>query len=221
MLIEKIPVFWEGAAVIIGALSGGVHAAKSGADIVGIFVLALATSLGGGMLRDILIADGPPAALVHPMYLIVVAVASFVTLFLASWLARVQRLLVPLDALLLGLWTLIGLERAMAHHLPLTSAIFLGTMTATGGGIIRDVLSGSRPDVLSKGELNVTAAFLAAVVGAGASRVPHAPPVAGEVGTILVGFGLRLAAVRWHLTAPSPGDLPRWLRGRGPKPPAP
>jgi uncharacterized membrane protein YeiH len=220
MLADKLPVVLEVAAVVVGALSGGIHAAKRNADIVGIFVLALATAVGGGMLRDILIGAGPPLALVHPSYLIVVAVAALVTLVLADWLAHMNRLLEPLDALLLGLWTVIGVERAAAHHLPVTSAIFLGTVTATGGGVARDLLSGERPALLHKGELYVTAAFLAAVVGALSNHVPGAPPVVGELLTIVVAFAVRMAAVRWHLTTPTPADLPRWWRGRRSKPPA-
>src|SRR5579872_6080323 len=197
MLEERIPVVLEAAAVVVGALSGGIHAAKRDGDIVGIFVLALVTALGGGMLRDILIGAGPPIALVHPTYLLVVAAAALLTLFIAEWLARVRPLLEPLDALLLGLWTVIGLERAEAHHLPLTSAIFLGTVTATGGGVLRDVLSGERPSVLRKGELYVSAAFVAAVVGTLANHLPHTPPLVGELATILVAFTVRMAAVRF------------------------
>jgi uncharacterized membrane protein YeiH len=210
----KLPVALELSAVIVGALSGGAHAVKRGADIIGIFVLALSTSVGGGMLRDVLLGAGPPIALTHPSYLIVVAAAAFVTLLLAPWLARVVRHIEGLDALLLGLWTVIGVERAAAYHMPLAAVMFLGTITATGGGVIRDVLSGEPPAVLLKGELLVTAAFLGAAIGAVMGRISWVPPLLGEAATIATAAGVRLAAMRWHITSPTPDDIERWRRSR-------
>jgi uncharacterized membrane protein YeiH len=210
----KIPLALEAAAVVVGALSGGIHAVHRGGDIVGIFILALATGLGGGILRDILMGVGTPAALAHPYYLIVVAGAALVTLFLARALARIHRLLDLLDALLIGLWTVMGTGQAVAHHLPMTSAIFLGTVTAVGGGMIRDVLSGKTPAVMTKGELYATAAFLAAVVDVVLMRGLKVPALLAEFFTIATAAGLRLTAMRWHLTAPTPDDMSRILSGK-------
>src|SRR5579871_916429 len=211
----KVPVAIELSGIVAGALSGGVHAAERRADIIGIFVLACATALGGGMLRDILMGIGTPSALVHPVYLIVVGAASLMTLFLAPHLARVARLRTRIDALLVGLWTVMGTEQALGHGLPMTSAVFLGTLTATGGGMLRDVLTGQMPALMTKGELLATAAFLGATLDVLLLRGLQLRPFVSELTTIGVTAVLRLAALRWHLTAPTPDDVARFLRRRG------
>ena len=211
----KLPLALEMGGVVVGAFSGGIHAVNRRADIIGIFVLSFLTALGGGIVRDVFIGAGTPLALARPAYLIVVGGASLVTLFLASWLARVDRLLAVLDALLMGLWTVMGTERAFAYGLPVTSAIFLGTVTATGGGMLRDVMSGETPRVLKKGELQVTAAFIAASVDSILIRGIALPPLLGELTTVAVAAGIRLAAMRWHVTTPTPGDIVElWRRRR-------
>jgi uncharacterized membrane protein YeiH len=209
-------------AVVVGSFSGGIHAVNRQADIIGIFVLSFLTALGGGIVRDVLIGAGTPLALERPAYLIIVGISSLVTLFLASWFARVNRLLLVLDALLMGLWTVIGTERAFAYRLPVTSAIFLGTVTATGGGMLRDVMSGETPQVLKKGELHVTAAFIAATVDSLLIRGMYLPPLVGELTIVALAAGIRLSALRWHVTAPTPADVGdlwrRWRRTGGAQP---
>lgn len=212
MLTHPPPV--EVGAVVVGALSGGMHAVNRKSDAIGTFTIALATGLGGGMLRDVLLADGPPLALRAPLYLPVVAAAAVAALLFASWLARIALLLSVLDALLLGLWTVMGAERAFAHGLPVGSVIFLGTITAIGGGVLRDLLSDTVPAVLRRGELHATAALIAAAVFSFLVRFGRAPLFAAEVAALIVAAALRLLAMRWHLTAPEPFDLPAWWRNR-------
>jgi uncharacterized membrane protein YeiH len=211
----KVPIAIELTGIVMGSLSGGVHAAERRADIIGIFILACATALGGGILRDILMGVGTPGALVHPVYLLVVGGASLVTLLLAPHLARVAKLRARVDALLVGVWTVMGTEQALAHSLPMTSAVFLGTLTATGGGMLRDVLTGQMPAMMTKGELLATAAFLGATLDVFLLRGLRLRPFVGELTTIGVTAALRLAALRWHLTAPAPDDVARFLRHPG------
>lgn len=208
------PIAIEVGAVVVGALSGGMHAVARKADAIGTFIIALVTGVGGGILRDLLIGAGAPLALTAPYYLPVVAVVSLVSLLFASWLSRMAKVLAVVDALLLGFWTVMGTERAAAHRLPVGAVIFLGTVTASGGGVLRDLLSGERPAAFHKGELYVSAAFLAAVSYAVIREGFGAPTGVAEVVAIVVAAGLRLAAIRWRITGPEPFDLPAWWRRR-------
>jgi uncharacterized membrane protein YeiH len=95
--------------------------------------------------------------------------------------------------------------------MPATAVVFLGTVTATGGGVMRDIFSGERPKVFVKGELHVTAAALAATLYVLLVRPFGVMPVVGEVACLATATTLRLVAMRWHLTAPTPRDL-RWRK---------
>jgi uncharacterized membrane protein YeiH len=107
-----------------------------------------------------------------------------------------------------------GTERALAYGMPVTAAVFLGTLTATGGGVMRDLLSGEAPAAFRKGELYISAAFLAALTYVAVVMGAGARPLTGELVTVAMGFAVRLAAVRWNITAPEPFDLPAWWRRR-------
>jgi uncharacterized membrane protein YeiH len=214
----KVPLAVELAAVIIGALSGATHAVARKADVVGTFVLALATGVGGGLLRDLLIRASPPVALSNPYYLWVVAAAAIVGVLFAGAISRLQRGLIVVDALLLGLWTVMGTEQAIAHRLPVASVLFVGTLTAVGGGAMRDILTGQTPAILLRGELHATAAFFGAIVYA-LIRGAGAPRWIAEIATVGGAGSLRLAARVWHITAPTPADIServRRLRARRP-----
>jgi len=144
-----------------------------------------------------------------------VAGAALLAMLFARWLARLTSALAPVDALLLGLWALIGTEQAIAHHLPLTSAVFVGTVTAVGGGALRDLLTNQTPSFFLPGELFATAAFAGALAYPLVVRAAGLPTWAGEVATVGTACAVRLLAVHWHVRAPSPVDLPaRWHSAR-------
>jgi uncharacterized membrane protein YeiH len=211
----RVPVPVELTAVVIGALSGALHAANRKVDVVGTFSLAMSTGVGGGILRDVLIGVSPPVALSHALYLPVVAVAALLAMLFARSLARLHSALAPVDALLLGLWAVIGTEQALAHQLPVTSAVFVGTVTAVGGGALRDLLTNETPTVFLPGELYATAAFAGALAYPLVVRAAGLPTWAGEIATVGTACVVRLSAIHWHLRAPTPVDLPaRWNDAR-------
>jgi uncharacterized membrane protein YeiH len=209
-----LPTAVEVGAVVVGAISGAVHAVERKTDLVGTFIIALATGVGGGVLRDVLIGAGPPVALRAPFYLPAVAVVAIVAMLFANWIARMATFLRVMDAILLGLWVVMGTERALAHGFRTSPALFLGTVTATGGGVMRDLLLGQAPTALSRGELYISAAFLGAVIHVSLVRGLGVQPQAGEVAAIAGTTVIRLLALRWHITAPEPFDLPAWWRRR-------
>jgi uncharacterized membrane protein YeiH len=209
----KVHVIIEMLAVVAGALSGALHGIRHRVDLVGMFVISLCTSIGGGLLRDVLIGHGPPVAIRDSRYLLVVTCAVLVAVVLASWLTRMRRALAVVDALLLGLWVAMGIERALLVGLPASSAIFMGVVTAAGGGVLRDLLTGERPQMVSRGELHVTVAVIVSFEYMFLRAAPL-PPVVGEVVTIISAAGLRLAAMARHWQSPGPLDLASWWRER-------
>jgi uncharacterized membrane protein YeiH len=210
-----LPVYVELAAVVTGALSGALHGLRKGADALGVLALSIATGVGGGILRDVLVGQGPPAALKDARYLIVVGAASLLALLLGSLVARFGRVLALVDAVLLGLWVVMGLEKALAAGLPAVAAIFLGVITAVGGSVIRDLLSGERPSIVGPGELYESAALAAAVVYVALLRGLALPPWPAELGAVTTACALRLLAIRYRWLGPRPIDLvAAWRRLR-------
>lgn len=208
------PAVVEIGGVVAGALSGALHGVRAKGDAIGVFVLSLATGVGGGIVGDVLIGRGPPAALRSSWYLLAVGGAALVALLLTSLLARADRLLEWVDAVLLGLWAVMGMEKAAVAGLPVVSAIFLGVVTATGGTVLRDLLSGQRPAIMRRGELYVSAAAVAAIVNAALVSGLRLPAAIGQIAAIAVATALRLLAMRFHWMAPGPFDLGAWWRQR-------
>src|SRR3954447_24329574 len=108
----RVPGAVDLTASVIGALTGGLLAAREGFAVSGVLLLAVSGGLGGGLIRDVLLADGTPVALTNPAYLPTVAVAATVTFFFSGWLSRLTGLLVALDAVTLGFFTVVGAQKA-------------------------------------------------------------------------------------------------------------
>jgi uncharacterized membrane protein YeiH len=210
----RIPVAADLAAIIVGALTGGLLAAREGFAISGVLLLAVSGGLGGGLIRDVLLAQGPPVALTNRAYLPAVAITAMVTFYFSGWLSRLTGLLVVLDAVTLGLFTVIGAQKAQLAGLPSASVVFIGTLTAVGGAVIRDVLLAQRADIVQPGPYNAVAALL----GATALTVLAGPlglaPIPVALVVIVLVAALRVLSVWRGWEAPVATDLPGRARSR-------
>ncbi|MHA3704402.1 trimeric intracellular cation channel family protein [Jatrophihabitans sp. YIM 134969] len=206
-----VPSWIDLSAIVVGALSGGLLAAREGFAVTGVLLLSLVSGLGGGLIRDVLLGVGTPVALTDPLYLPTVSVAALVAFFFAGWLARLNPLLVVLDALALGLFTVVGAEKADLYGFPGASVVFLGVVTAVGGGFIRDLILGQVPDIARPGTVNAFAALLGAILLVTTKRVAGVDTVVADLVTIVFVTGLRLLAVwrGWQISGPV--DLSRRL----------
>jgi uncharacterized membrane protein YeiH len=210
----RVPAAVDLAAIVIGALTGGLLAAREGFAVSGVLLLAVSGGLGGGLIRDILLGDLPPVALTNKAYLPTVAITAGVTFYFSGWLSRLTGLLVVLDAVTLGFFTVIGAQKAELAGLPSASVVFIGTLTAVGGAVIRDVLLAQRADIVQPGPYNA----VAALIGATALTVLSGPvgldplPVAAAV--IVLVAALRVLSVWRGWSAPVAVDLPLRARNR-------
>ena len=210
----RVPAAVDLAAVVIGALTGGLLAAREGFAVSGVLLLAVSGGLGGGLIRDILLAGGPPVALTNQAYLPTVAITAAATFYFSGWLSRLTGLLVVLDAVTLGFFTVIGAQKAQLAGLPSASVVFIGTATAVGGAVIRDVLLAQRADIIQPGPYNAVAALIgASLLAVLAGPVGLAPlPVAAAV--IVLVAALRVLSVWRGWEAPVAVDLPARTRNR-------
>ena len=191
------------------ALNGALTAVRSARlDIVGVVVLGMITALGGGILRDVLLGALPPATFSDWRYLVVAAVGGLLAFALSGQLERLHKPITLFDALGLSLFAVTGASRAVDLGAGVGQAVLLGTITAVGGGTLRDVLVRRVPSVLSS-ELYAIPALL----GAALVVVPERLGAGGPV-WVLVGAGVCLAVrvlgVGLRLNAPRPpgGEAP-------------
>lgn len=198
--------------VLGNALLGGVIARQERLDPVGFATLAVLSGLGGGLIRDVLLQRGPPIALTDYAYLLVALLGAAV-----SYLLRVQgptwdRLWPVVDAVALGCWATAGAQKTLDSGLGWLPAVLLGTITAVGGGAVRDLVLRRVPGVLGGNTLYATAALVGSWVLVALSEAGQ--PTLGSVVGLVVGAGLCLAA-RWRgwilpsADAWSPGQVVR------------
>ncbi|MGP5642859.1 trimeric intracellular cation channel family protein [Corynebacterium variabile] len=173
--------------VVLYGMIGATIARARNFDFVGIIFLAIITALGGGMVRDVLIDSGPPAALQDMRYfglaLIGAALATAIHMNSRWWeLFRVHG-----DAVVLGVWAATGSSKALANGLPWSSALFLGVLTVVGGGMIRDVMTGSVPEIFGGATLYATPAALTAALMVGIWSFNESG-VSGDVPVLFIGM---------------------------------
>lgn len=193
------------AAVAVFGASGALAAARRKHDIITFTFFAAVTGVGGGTLRDLLI-DAPVFWVARPEYL-GVCVAGAVAIWIFGWGQGRERLLLWLDALGMAAYTVVGALKAVSLGLPPGSAIVMGVLTSTFGGIIRDVLA-EEPSVLLRRELYVTPALLGSAVFVGLDALGVQLTLAGAMGFIAA-FTVRAGAILFGWQMPAfPGRSP-------------
>ncbi|MFD0686204.1 trimeric intracellular cation channel family protein [Actinomadura fibrosa] len=199
MRIETITTALDLTGVFINGLLGGAVARNRELDLFGYVVLGLVSGLGGGLIRDTLLQQGPPVALTNSLY-IPAALAGGALAFLLSFTEQDwNRLFSLLDAVALSVWAVAGAEKTLAAGLGWLPAVLLGTVTAVGGGAARDLLLQRVPSVFGGNALYASVAMLVAAVQVASSRL--GAPAAGTVLGVLAGTVLRVIAYRrqWRL----------------------
>ncbi|MEV4640026.1 trimeric intracellular cation channel family protein [Actinoplanes sp. NPDC049548] len=189
--------------IYVFATSGALLAVHKGFDAVGIVILALLTALGGGILRDLIIGDTPPAAFTNVAYLVIPLVAAVVTFFAHPLVRRLTFTVLVFDAAGLGLFCVTGTLKALDFHLGPVQAVLLGITTAVGGGVLRDITARETPALLVVDtELYAIPAAVGAVMVAVAHEADLATPVVAA-GAATFAFLFRVVAMVRHWTAPS------------------
>jgi uncharacterized membrane protein YeiH len=182
------------------AVEGSLAAAAAHLDLFGVAVIGFITALGGGMIRDVLLGDTPPAALRSREYPLVAAVGAGAVIVVYQWADHIPgRLLTGLDAGGLALFAVTGAAKALAHQLNAISATLLGIITGCGGGILRDVLLNEVPTVL-RAHIHAVAAALGAALTVLLLRYGRSRPLAFAVGALAC-VAVRMISVEldWNL----------------------
>jgi uncharacterized membrane protein YeiH len=184
-----VPIHIDLAAVFLFGVTGGLTALKRGYDVIGLFALTFVTALGGALIRDgIFIQQGPPALTTDSRYLIMVLVAGLVAFlfrgqftgvhrvkawfetlgqgaqFLQNRVIRFDKMIAWLDALGLGAYAVVGVQKSLSAGMSHEAAVLVGVINAAGGGLLRDVLVREEPLLFKPGQFYVLAAFAGCVL---------------------------------------------------------
>jgi uncharacterized membrane protein YeiH len=182
---------WLGIAAF--AMSGALVASRKQMDAVGFMLIACVTGFGGGTMRDLLLGRTPIFWLERPELLAIAAVAALVVFFTAHLVESRFRALLWVDAIGMALYAVVGAEIALIAGADPWAAVLLGVVTATAGGILRDVICDELPLILRR-EIYITAAAAAALTYV-AMRLAPLPRDVALVSGILIGFAIRAAAI--------------------------
>jgi uncharacterized membrane protein YeiH len=188
---------WETIGTLVFCVSGALAAREKEMDWFGMFVVALVTGTGGGLLRSVLIGDVPPAILVNPLPFVLALSGTIIALLGAAWWRKIRRIVSILDAVGLGLFTVTGIRIAEGEGLPWWSCLALGVVSATFGGLLRDVLRNEVPLVLRK-EIYATACIVGGLAMLGMRQL-GVPEEVSLVATTAIVVTIRLLAIRYAI----------------------
>ncbi|MEO8529526.1 MAG: TRIC cation channel family protein [Pseudolysinimonas sp.] len=208
-----IPLWADLLAIGIGSLQGATFAAQfrdRRLDLLGVAIIGIATGFGGGLLRDILLGE-VPKALLSNWYLPVAVGAALGGMLLERLFSRLRKVITVLDALTLGLFGAIGATAALSIGLPAIPAIFVGSLSAVGGSILRDLLLSVPVALMHVGSLYAVAALvgtttLVVLVAFGVSITIAA------VACVALTVTVRILAVLFHWSLPEQRRLERLPR---------
>jgi uncharacterized membrane protein YeiH len=199
-----LPIAFHLGATFLLAATGAVEGVRKRYDVVGIAVLALVTGLGGAIARDTLLQAGPATVLVDGRYLVAVLVGAVGGTFFGRRMHRLRLFIVVADAAALGMYGVVGTQKALGLELPAITAVLVGVVNAVGGGVLRDVLAREEPLVFRPGQFYALAALAGCLVfglltsAAGVASSPAA------VAAIAVTFALRVLSIRLRWTTAVP-----------------
>lgn len=194
------------AGVAVFAATGALAASRKQLDIIGFLFLASLTGIGGGTLRDVLLDRLPIFWIEDGLYLGVTAGIAALLFFTARYVEYRYRLLLWLDAAGLAAYCVLGAHIGMEAGMSAPAAIVAGIMTATFGGMLRDVVSGE-PTVLISREIYVTAALSGATAFVALSLGGVDPVISAAV-AIALAFVIRGGALQFGWKLPAYGHLP-------------
>jgi uncharacterized membrane protein YeiH len=194
-----LPIEIDLAATLLFGLTGGLAALKRGYDVIGLFALVFVTAVGGGLIRDgIFIQQGPPAVTTHAGYISVVVLACLITVVFRGHIFRINKIIAWIDALGLGAYAVVGVQKSLDAGLTEGAAILVGVINAVGGGLLRDILVRDEPLLLKPGQFYV----LAAIAGCGLFAVlaVQSKMEATQAAGIAIGatFILRVLAIQFN-----------------------
>ncbi len=182
------------------ALSGALSGIEKRYDLFGLAVVAFLTALGGGTVRDLLLGNTPVGWMLYPEYMLVALLAVPAAVLFRKYIGRLRKTLFLFDSIGIGVFTIIGIETALARGLSPVVSVLMGTLTAVFGGVLRDIFNNEIPLILRK-EIYATVCIFGGALFFILQYLGLAPMLI-EFITIVSVIALRLIVVKYRLSLP-------------------
>lgn len=212
---DTITLIMELMGTVAFAASGAMVGINKNMDIFGIWMLGIVTSVGGGILRDLILGVTPPSVFQNPIYVLTATITSGVVFLIVYLMKRYKKrprrsfqktydcIMLAMDSIGLGIFTVVGVNTGILHGYKnrLFLLVFLGTVTGVGGGVIRDMMAGIPPYIFAH-EIYACASMLGAVACVLLYR--HFETVDSMILSALLVVLIRYLAVHYHWSLPHP-----------------
>ena len=182
------------------AISGIRLASAKRFDWFGAYVVGFTTAIGGGTLRDLMLSL-TPFWMHDSSYLVVTAFALGIVVVYGRYLIRLNNTFFIFDAIGLGLFTVVGVEKTLGAGFPLWVAVIMGTITGAAGGVLRDILINEEPLIFRKEIYALACVFGGLVYGGGLAAGLSGATL--QIVTALSVIAVRIVAVRFGLRLPT------------------
>jgi len=196
----QLPAQFDYLAIFAWALAGAIVGLRKRYDLVGVFVTAMLSSIGGGLVRDGLLLHRTPPVLTDPYYLPLIIIATLIVVVFRVRIERtaaINKLVAIIDAVATPAFAVVGLQLGAQAGLPTLGIMLIGCVSAVGGGLLRDVVVRDEPELLRPGQFVAIpvavacAAFLVLTLHFGFSPTPIA------WATVVVFVLVRLLTIRY------------------------
>lgn len=204
-VVLTIPFWLELAAALTGGLSGAMSAVRARYDIFGVVCIAILTGLAGGILRDVLLQNYGIYAFQKPTLIIACAAAGVLVFYFGKLSTYLDPIVDLLDNLSVALWAVISVGKGLSAGLDIVPAVILGTITAVGGGILRDVCMNREPEAFQAGALYGSAALVGCIAYA-LMKQNHIFDQYAALACVVIVLGLRYASLFFGWSTKPPRD---------------
>lgn len=202
-----IPLAFELLAVVVAAATGALTARENKLDLVGAIGLAVLVSLGGGLVRDVILQEGNVYILRQPLALpVAIATAAAVFTF-PVMVEKPDRLVAILDIFSVGLFAVMGADKTMLYGYPAITCVMMGFFTAVGGGLLRDVCLARVPYIFQRSNLYAIAAIAGALTYIVLVQCLDIWNIAAAVISVAVTMAVRWWSIRYNIMSPTEVDL--------------
>ena len=195
----EVPIAFTLLAYFTFGMTGALAGLRRGYDAIGVLFLATITAGGGGLIRDgLLISSGPASMLTDSRYIVAVVVASILTHFFHRYVDRLTRTIAIIDALGLGAFAVHGVQRSLDAGLSIPASILGGTITAVGGGLLRDILVRDEPLLFKPGQFYALVAIGGCGLFVALTEMGWTTTSVAALVTVVAVFFVRMLAIRYN-----------------------